>query len=130
MTSSNNGGVGGNGKGGLPPSLSAMTKEMDDCDRPACEDTVSALTAALGRVGKKHSSSRRKGAISNASASKKLACPPNSGLLGKSSWNLVHSMVAWYPDNPSKEDERMMTQFMNAFARFYPCVSCAIGDAR
>ena len=31
--------------------------------------------------------------------------------------------AAWYPESPSKEDERMMTQFMNAFARFYPCVS-------
>ena len=31
--------------------------------------------------------------------------------------------AAWYPENPSKEDERMMAQFMNAFARFYPCVS-------
>jgi len=34
-------------------------------------------------------------------------------------------MAAWYPDNPSEEDERMMTQFMNAFARFYPCTYCA-----
>ena len=31
--------------------------------------------------------------------------------------------AAWYPDNPSREDERMISQFMNAFARFYPCVS-------
>jgi len=33
--------------------------------------------------------------------------------------------AAWYPDNPSREDERMISQFMNAFARFYPCTYCA-----
>mmetsp|Transcript_26381 Transcript_26381/g.53576 ORF Transcript_26381/g.53576 Transcript_26381/m.53576 type:complete len:126 (-) Transcript_26381:736-1113(-) len=112
------------GSNGLPSSLSAMMKEMDDCDRPACEDTVSALTAALRRVGKKGGPATSASSSSKGSASTRpAACPPTSGVLGKSSWNLVHSMAAWYPDNPSEEDERMMTQFMNAFARFYPCVS-------
>ena len=36
---------------------------------------------------------------------------------------MCNKKAAWYPDKPSREDERMMTQFMNAFARFYPCVS-------
>eukprot|EP00563_Minutocellus_polymorphus_P004459 CAMPEP_0181043842 /NCGR_PEP_ID=MMETSP1070-20121207/12932_1 /TAXON_ID=265543 /ORGANISM="Minutocellus polymorphus, Strain NH13" /LENGTH=188 /DNA_ID=CAMNT_0023122215 /DNA_START=161 /DNA_END=724 /DNA_ORIENTATION=- len=120
--------------GGLPSSLAAMMKEMDDCDRPACEDTVSALTAALGRVKTKKESavhvapsakSSGGGGGGGGGSAPPPACPPTSGLLGKSSWNLIHSMAAWYPDNPSREDERMMTQFMNAFARFYPCTYCA-----
>ena len=83
------------GSNGLPSSLSAMMKEMDDCDRPACEDTVSALTAALGRVRKKGGPVTSASTSSKASASTKpAACPPTSGVLGKSSWDLVHSMVS------------------------------------
>ena len=83
------------GGGGLPSGLAAMMKEMDDCDRPACEDTVSALTAALGRVKTKKPSARDGGkGIGRGDPSTPSACPPTSGLLGKSSWNLVHSMVS------------------------------------
>mmetsp|Transcript_26382 Transcript_26382/g.53578 ORF Transcript_26382/g.53578 Transcript_26382/m.53578 type:complete len:143 (-) Transcript_26382:824-1252(-) len=84
------------GSNGLPSSLSAMMKEMDDCDRPACEDTVSALTAALRRVGKKGGPATSASSSSKGSASTRpAACPPTSGVLGKSSWNLVHSMVSF-----------------------------------
>lgn len=84
------------GGGGLPSGLAAMMKEMDDCDRPACEDTVSALTAALGRVKTKKPSASGggKGSGHGDLSAPAAACPPTSGLLGKSSWNLVHSMVS------------------------------------
>ena len=83
------------GGGGLPSGLAAMMKEMDDCDRPACEDTVSALTAALARVKTKSPSATGggKGIGRGDLSAPAAACPPTSGLLGKSSWNLVHSMV-------------------------------------
>lgn len=80
-------------RGSLPSGLAVMMKEMDDCNRPACEDTVSALTAALGRVKTKNSSKKDSGGGGGA-PSPPSACPPTSGLLGKSSWNLVHSMVS------------------------------------
>jgi len=34
-------------------------------------------------------------------------------------------MSAWYPDNPTKEDEAVMKHMMDGFARFYPCTWCA-----
>ena len=89
-------------RGGLPSSLAAMMKEMDDCDRPACEDTVSALTAALGRVKSKKPTAAAApsakgsdgGCGGGGGGARPPACPPTSGLLGKSSWNLIHSMVS------------------------------------
>jgi len=89
-------------RGGLPSSLAAMMKEMDDCDRPACEDTVSALTAALGRVKSKKPTAAAApsakgsdgGRGGGGGGARPPACPPTSGLLGKSSWNLIHSMVS------------------------------------
>jgi hypothetical protein len=118
----------------------------EDCDRPACDDTTTALTAALNQANKS----------SGEASSKTAKCPPKKGALGNSTWDLLHSMVralflgllqsffvyiclifflfnpygvsrqaAWYPDNPSKEDQKSMKQFFSSFARFYPCTYCA-----
>ena len=37
----------------------------------------------------------------------------------------VYFQAAWYPEEPTKKDERQMSQFMKAFAHFYPCTWCA-----
>jgi hypothetical protein len=59
----------------------------EDCDRPACDDTKSALTAALGRVNaaKKKAGEKQPGSY--------RACPPTRDVIGVSTWTLVHSMV-------------------------------------
>jgi mitochondrial FAD-linked sulfhydryl oxidase len=33
--------------------------------------------------------------------------------------------VAWYPDEPSTEDQQQMKGFFGALAKFYPCTWCA-----
>jgi hypothetical protein len=59
--------------GKLPPPLFGE----DDCDRPACHDMMSQMKKA-----------------SQASQEKKAVdCPPNSGVLGRASWTLLHTMV-------------------------------------
>mmetsp|Transcript_25727 Transcript_25727/g.38006 ORF Transcript_25727/g.38006 Transcript_25727/m.38006 type:complete len:164 (-) Transcript_25727:37-528(-) len=84
---------------------------VDDCDRPACDDVVDAMSAAIGRVQQKQKQN--------------VECPPSSPELGRASWTLLHSMVAWYPDTPTKEEKSMMVGFMTTLARFYPCTWCA-----
>ena len=65
----------------------SLTKDLDDCDRPACADTVSALSAALGRV--------RKNRIADSPKLRDVKqCPPTSSELGASSWTLLHSMAS------------------------------------
>mmetsp|Transcript_4868 Transcript_4868/g.9010 ORF Transcript_4868/g.9010 Transcript_4868/m.9010 type:complete len:172 (+) Transcript_4868:73-588(+) len=104
----------------LPKGMSA-----DDCDRPACDDTVSALSAALRRVSKNKGVTENEASLETTLPREYSACPPNSAELGRSTWTLLHSMAAWYPDEPSTEDEHFMTSFMASFARFYPCPWCA-----
>jgi hypothetical protein len=60
----------------------------EDCDRPACDDTKSALTAALGRVNaaKKKKGEKQPGGYT--------ACPPGKDEIGVSTWTLLHSMVS------------------------------------
>jgi len=121
--------------------LASLLKSMgggDDCDRPACDDTKSALTAALQRVGGR---SNNKDASSEGTTRNKKqpqsvvkdktvpngykACPPTRDEIGVSTWSLLHSMAAWYPSQPSSEDKQSMSNFMTALARFYPCTWCA-----
>ena len=75
----------------LAPFLKSIGNE--DCDRPACDDTKSALTAALNRVNaaKKAPSGKESGPISY------RACPPTKDEIGVSTWTLLHSMVRFIP---------------------------------
>ncbi|KAL7486224.1 hypothetical protein ACHAW6_011817 [Cyclotella cf. meneghiniana] len=103
----------------LAPFLKSIGNE--DCDRPACDDTKSALTAALNRVNaaKKAQSGKEGGPGSY------RACPPTKDEIGVSTWTLLHSMAAWYPNQPSTQDKQFMSDFVKALARFYPCTWCA-----
>ena len=92
-------------------SLALLLKSMggDDCDRPACDDTKSALSAALKRVGKSASSdiggapSKTTAEQQSSSSSEKKnhlpnsysACPPTKDVIGSSTWTLVHTMVSY-----------------------------------
>lgn len=52
-------------------------------------------------------------------------CPPDVEVLGKSSWTLLHSIAAQYPERPNETQQRDMTQFIGLFAKLYPCWFCA-----
>jgi hypothetical protein len=65
----------------LPKSF--IKKQVDDCERPACHDTVAAINASLSRLQPKEGKTQGTA----------VECPPDSPQLGKSSWNLLHTMV-------------------------------------
>mmetsp|Transcript_25962 Transcript_25962/g.36589 ORF Transcript_25962/g.36589 Transcript_25962/m.36589 type:complete len:177 (-) Transcript_25962:78-608(-) len=113
--------MGDNDKGKKPQLPRGFANLMEDCDRPACDDTVSALSKAMASVIRREEESSTEG--KNETVEKE--CPPKSAELGKSSWTLLHTMAAWYPDHPSENDKQYMSNFMEALARFYPCTWCA-----
>lgn len=52
-------------------------------------------------------------------------CPPDRAELGSSSWSLLHSLAAYYPDKPSHSQQEDAKQFITLFSRLYPCSDCA-----
>lgn len=51
--------------------------------------------------------------------------PPDVEVLGRSSWTLLHSIAATYPETPSNKQQADMKQFLKLFGNFYPCWFCA-----
>eukprot|EP00732_Lithocolla_globosa_P003608 Lithocolla_globosa_v1_NODE_2966_length_1810_cov_16.806838.p2 type:complete len:197 gc:universal NODE_2966_length_1810_cov_16.806838:791-1381(+) len=45
--------------------------------------------------------------------------------LGRSSWHLLHTMVARYPEQPGGQQQEELKQFFHSFSRLYPCGQCA-----
>ena len=41
--------------------------------------------------------------------------------LGRSSWKLLHTMVARFPKDPKLEQKTMLKDYIYLFARLYPC---------
>jgi FAD-linked sulfhydryl oxidase len=52
-------------------------------------------------------------------------CPPDVEQLGRSSWTLLHTVAASYPERPSVEQQRDATSFIGSISRLYPCYWCA-----
>ncbi|KAK8810713.1 hypothetical protein WA158_007288 [Blastocystis sp. Blastoise] len=52
-------------------------------------------------------------------------CPPDRSLLGRHSWTLLHTIAAYYPENPTEEDKKNAMSFIESFAQLYPCKNCA-----
>lgn len=60
----------------------------DDCDRPACADTVSMLRSAMERSGNKVGG---KAKTTKLSPTLRMECPPGKDEIGTSTWALVRS---------------------------------------
>lgn len=52
-------------------------------------------------------------------------CPPDVEQLGRSTWTLLHSIAATYPNNPSADQKNHLMNFMTSFSHLYPCFYCA-----
>lgn len=52
-------------------------------------------------------------------------CPLDKDELGSKTWAFLHTMAAYYPDKPTKEQKSEMKTFFNIFSKFYPCYVCS-----
>lgn len=91
-----------------------------DCPDPVCQSTSDMFAQALKGASK--STDPTKAA---AKAKEPARCPLDINELGKSAWDVIHTMAAYYPEDPSEEQQRAATNFFTSLALLYPCHICA-----
>jgi hypothetical protein len=52
-------------------------------------------------------------------------CPLDKNELGRATWNLLHTIAAYYPDEPTPEQQSAAIAFVESLAKLYPCPHCA-----
>eukprot|EP00977_Amphora_coffeiformis_P017929 scaffold6026_cov163-Amphora_coffeaeformis.AAC.9 len=95
---------------------------LDDCERPSCADVQSMFSKAMKAASTSDNSGTSTPRVGKSTG---VECPPSGVQIGRGSWTLLHSMAAWYPDDPSEDDKTKMKNFFEALAQFYPCTYCA-----
>jgi FAD-linked sulfhydryl oxidase len=54
-----------------------------------------------------------------------MRSPPDSIELGNSTWTLLHTIAAYYPNQPTEERKSEAEIFLRSFSKIYPCNYCA-----
>lgn len=55
----------------------------------------------------------------------KHGCPYDKNDLGRSTWGLLHTMAASYPEKASEKNIQEVSTFFNILSKYYPCEYCA-----
>lgn len=117
-----------------PAKTSTLPVNPLDCQIPACSDKMSMFKKAVSGVNAGPKKQEKSNSADNSSqpnvvlppvVEPVLGCPLDRNELGRSSWDMLHTMAASYPEQPSEKQKQQMTAFIEALAVFYPCIHCA-----
>ncbi|KAF4464629.1 fad-linked sulfhydryl oxidase erv2 [Fusarium albosuccineum] len=99
------------------PSRSTVPKFDDDLAEPLKDAPRSEFAADLDSLPA--------GLLGGKSIAPKLENATLKAELGHATWKFLHTMMARFPDEPTKDDRMALETFMHLFARLYPCGQCA-----
>lgn len=66
-----------------------------------------------------------KKASQEAEAPPREDCPWDKNQLGRSTWGLLHTIAAHYPEEPTVNQQKDVKGFFSNLSRLYPCEYCA-----
>merc|ERR1712032_1704156 len=87
------------------------------CHEPICsskKDAMRAMFSSTGSNRAKTSAPTVQQKSGDASSSSIVACPPDRDELGRHSWTLLHTMAAYYPDQPDDKHRERALNFVRS----------------
>ena len=109
-------------------------QNVKDCEHPACASKMdlfkraqSAYSARDETVKDGHGGSdgNNPSMVIPSPPPPMKICPLDREELGRSTWNLLHTIAAYYPEKPTAAEQESVRQLFLALAQFYPCEVCA-----
>ncbi|VDM57193.1 unnamed protein product [Angiostrongylus costaricensis] len=73
----------------------------------------------------KQFATKRKGTEESSTSHEFKNCPVDKDELGRSTWNLLHTVSVYYPEKPTEVEKQTASTFMESLAKLYPCDFCA-----
>lgn len=121
--------------------INANKYHDSSCDQTVCKSTKSMLSKAFISMNGKTNGNTSKATTSSSSplpiddanevmpitdtTANAVECPLNKDELGSNTWNMLHTVAAYYPDNPTDEQKQFATSLIVSLAHLYPCSICA-----
>lgn len=106
------------------------TKESKESDsgnaRAGAAAAATAAATATASAGASAGNSESKKGLQTEEEWRRQNCPADVETLGNSTWTLLHTMAAYYPDRPAPSQMESMRSFFNSFAEHYPCWFCKV----
>ena len=107
-------------------------QSVKDCEHPACASKMDLFKRAQSAYSARDETSKGSPVDRNNHSSMTTSVPPPANNcpvdreeLGRSTWNLLHTIAAYYPDQPTVTEKESMRQLFVTLAQFYPCEVCA-----
>jgi len=100
-------------------SASAKMKRKVDCADTVCQSKTEMFRAAMQSLPKQSTSH------ATSSTSSHSECPVDREELGFQTWSLLHTLAAYFPENPSAAEQSYAHMLLVSLARLYPCHICA-----
>lgn len=115
--------------------ISYCDKKMPVFDPHACDHTACADKLKLFNMMTKDASSAKASKPAAAASTStstpaptlqlESECPLDRSELGHSTWNMLHTIAANYPDSPSADDQQQAINLILALSKLYACPVCA-----
>ena len=97
-----------------------MAAKAPPCVERACSSKADAMRKMFEQTGKPAPV-----ATVPATSSGAGPCPPDRDELGRHSWTLLHTLAAYFPDEPTADESKAAVGFVQALGILYPCSHCA-----
>lgn len=98
-------------------------QQLDDCG--TCTDFQDWMNQSKEKMNEKSGTKFPEVVEKDPKKSYYTECPLFRNQLGRATWSYLHTMAAYYPSNPSPTEQTKMKDFIDTFAKTFPCKHCS-----